>query len=108
MLKALSKWREVPYPPTIAKVEMIAAALKLGIYRSASSYLGQYRADAERAGYDLGDPIRRAFKDMTRSCTRGIGPGAKSMGLPMHRLCELPKGRQPWAAGVPSTRGSLL
>ena len=101
IVKALLKWQLTPYPPTIDKVEMVAAALKVGIYRSASSYLGQYRADSERAGYDLGDPIRRAFKDMTRSCTRGLGPGAKSMALPMHRLAELPKARQPWAAGGP-------
>ena len=83
ILKALGKWCLSPYPPTVDKVEMIAAALKAGNYRSPANYLGQYSADSERAGYDLSDPIRRAFRDMNRSCARGLGPGVKSKGLPM-------------------------
>ena len=101
ILKALGKWRLSPYPSTVDKVEMIAAALKAGNYRSPANYLGQYSADSERAGYDLSDPIRRAFRDMNRSCARGLGPGVKSKGLPMERLRDLPKQRQPWTPGGP-------
>ena len=68
------QWRMVPCPPTVEKVEMVAAVLKEGEYRSASSYLGQYRADSERAGCEVSGPVLRAFKDMTRSCNRGLGP----------------------------------
>ena len=57
MRKALAQWRMVPYPPTVAKVEMVAAVLKEGEYRSASSYLGQYRADSERAGCEISGPV---------------------------------------------------
>ena len=46
IVKALGKWKLVPYPPTIENVEMVAAVLKCGIYRSAASYLSQYRADS--------------------------------------------------------------
>ena len=81
-MKALLKWQFAPYPPTVDKVDMVVAALHVGIYRSASSYLGQCRTDSERAGYDLGDPIRRAFKYMTRSCTRGLGRGRRAWPCP--------------------------
>ena len=101
MRKALAQWGMVPYPPTVEKIEMVAAVLKEGEYRSASSYLGQYRADSERAGCEVTGPLQRAFKDMTRSCNRGLGPGAKSMGLPLPRLRELPQARQPWVPGGP-------
>ena len=90
-----------PYPPSVDKVEMVVVAFKAGNSRSDDNYLGQYLADSERAGFDLGDPIRRAFKDMIRSCDRGIGPGAKSKGLPMYRLHELPRQWQPWSPGGP-------
>ena len=72
--KALAQWCMVPYPPTVEKVEMVAAVLKEGEYRSASSYLGQYRSDSERAGCEVPGPVQRAFKDMTRSCNHGLGP----------------------------------
>ena len=56
IIKALDKWKLEPYPPTIEKVEMVAAVFKCGIYRSVANYLSQYRADSERAGYHLEGP----------------------------------------------------
>ena len=99
--KALATWGVTPYRPSVDKVEMVAAALQAGNYRSGGNYIGQYLADSARAVFDMGDPIRRAFKDMIRSCDRGIGRGVKGKELPMNRLHELPKQRQPWSPGCP-------
>ena len=41
IIKALDRWKLEPYPPTIEKVEMVAAVLKCGIYRSAANYLSR-------------------------------------------------------------------
>ena len=101
LAKALRPWQQTPWPITIKKIERIGSALKKGGYRSADSYLSQYRVSAERRGYEITGPLRRAFKDADRTCMRGIGPGVKSLGLPMHRLQELPGNHRPWVAGGP-------
>ena len=72
--RALAQWEQEPFPPSVEKIERVAAVLKQGGYRSASSYLGQYRADSERDGHEVTDPMRRAFTYMTTSCERGQGP----------------------------------
>ena len=87
---------------------MVVAVLKEGEYRSASSYLGQCRADSERAGCELSGPVHRIFKDMTRSCNRGLGPCGKSTGLSLARLRELPQTRQPWVPGGICPRNALV
>ena len=97
--KALAKWKQQPLPPTIEKIERVAATLKDGNYRSSESYLSQYRLEAERNGYEITGPLARAIKDGNRSCTRGIGPGTKSLGLPLFRLGELPGSHRPWVEG---------
>ena len=97
--KALTQWNQEPYPTSVEKLERLAAAPKAGGYRSASSYIGQYRADAERQGHEMSGPMLRTIKDMNRSCDRGIGPAVKSMALPMSRLAELPQERNPWVTG---------
>ena len=106
--KALDQWEQTPFPPTIEKIVRVAAVLKYGKYRSASSYLGQYRADAEREGHEITGPMRRMLTDMSTSCERGQGPGIKAMGLPMNRLTELPKGREPWVKGGPISPQAAL
>ena len=99
--KALQLWQQVPFPPTVGKIERVAATLRYGKYRSASSYLGQYRADSEREGYTLDGPLNRSFTDMSRSCTRGIGAPIRSKALPLERLGELPRSRKPWVLHGP-------
>ena len=91
----------LPYPPTTGKVVRVAAVLKQGGYRSAENYLGQYRADSERAGFTLDGPLTRMFKDMVRSCSRGVGSPLKSRPLPFARLGELPESRRPWVEHGP-------
>ena len=106
--KALGLWGQTPYPPTVVKITRVGAVLKEGHYRSASSYLGQYRADAERDGHEITGPMTRAIKDMTTSCERGLGPGVQSMGLPMARLTGLPRCREPWVKNGPISPQAAL
>ena len=109
IVKALRAWKQRPFPPTVGKIEKVAATLRYGKYRSATSYLGQYRADSERAGYSLSGPLYRSFKDMGRACNRGLGPPVRSKALPMDRLGDLPKNRRPWVPGGPiSPRTALV
>ena len=54
--KALAQWGQEPDPPSADKIELVATVLKQGCHRSASSYLGQYRTDAEHEGYEVTYP----------------------------------------------------
>ena len=61
----------------------VGAVLKEGSYRSASSYLGLYRANAERAGHEISGPMARARKAWPPLVSVVLARGAQSMGLPM-------------------------
>ena len=43
--------------------------------------------------------MARSLKDMSTACERGLGPGVRSMGLPLGRFEELPRARHPWVKG---------
>jgi len=105
----LRPWNLEPFPLTPAKVLRLAASLKAGGYRSASSVLSQYRVDAERRGDLLDGPVARAFADAGRSCRRGLGPVTKARPLPLERFAELPATPVPWVTGGPlGSRNALV
>ena len=109
LYKALGKWGQEPWPPTAEKIKRVGAALKKGHYRSGDHYLSQYRVSSEQRGFEWTGPFERAQKDAARACGRGIGPGMKSLGLPLDRLRELPGSPRPWVQGGPmSPRAAMV
>ena len=58
--KMLRFWKHTLLPLTREKVLALGTALKLGGYRSATSYLAVYRGFAERDGQDLASNELRA------------------------------------------------
>ena len=99
LYRALGKWGQDPFPPTLENITRVGAALKKGNYRSGEHYLSQYRVTAEQRGFDWSGVFERAQKDAARACGRGLGPGMKSLGLPLDRLRELPSSHRPWVRG---------
>ena len=106
--KALALWQLDLLPPSVVVIEALAASLKWGGYRSASSYLSVYKGYVERSGFSFGAPESRAMADAIRSCERGMGGPVKAMALPFDRLHELPGLRAPWAAGGPASPRNMM
>ena len=75
------------FPPSLERIQAIGTILKAGRYRSAETYLGIYKAEAERRGFRWTELEARAAKDAKRSCQRGIG--------------GLPGGWEPWVGHGP-------
>ena len=99
--KVLGKFGYTPLPLTPDKVLALGGALKAGGYRSASAYLSLYRTVAVRAGDVVTDQTARLFKDITRSCARGLGGPVRARALPLEHLGSLPGEAKPWAVGGP-------
>ena len=94
--RALATWHLELLPPTSEKLEALGATLKLGGYRSASSYFSIYKGFAERSGYQLTAVENRVLADSVRSCERGLGGAVKASALPFDRLHQLPGVHAPW------------
>jgi hypothetical protein len=97
----LAEWGLEPYPLSAAKLQRLGASLHAGGYRSASSVLSLYTADAERRGERLSPEVLRVLADVRRACRRGQGPPVRAAPLPLERLGELPGGPAPWVRGGP-------
>ena len=107
--KALARWNQEPYPPSVEKLERLAATLKAGGYRSATGYLSLYRSSCARAGHGFGPELAVAARDAARSCSRGLGAPIRATPLPLERLHVLSGGRAPWVAGGPcSPRNAVV
>ena len=64
------------YPPTVEKVHALGIMLKAGKYKSAESYVREYKGACERQGHNFDGVLARAARDTIRSCMRGSGqPG---------------------------------
>ena len=101
ILKALEEWGVSPWPMSKDKVIRLAASLKRGGFRSARNYLSLYRVRAARRGQQVTGQLLRTFRDVGRSCARGMGAPRRSTPLPLERLGELPEGDEPWSKGGP-------
>ena len=88
ILKALEEWGLSPWPISKDKVIRLAASLKRGGFRSARNYLSLYRVRAERHGQQVTPQLLRTFRDVGRSCARGMGAPRRSTPLPLERLGE--------------------
>ena len=86
----LGFWDKQELPLTVDKILALAAGLKKGGYRSATSYLELYKGVAERSGQEMTMFEQRAMRDCKRSCERGLGSATRAMPLPFGRLGELP------------------
>ena len=71
--KAIRMGQVDAYPPTPQSIQVLGTVLKAGKYRSAETYLGVYKAEAERRGHRWSELEVRAAKDAKRSCQRGLG-----------------------------------
>ena len=94
--KVLGLWGLEPYPPTQHKLVCLGAVLKAGKYRSAESYVGIYKSESQRKGFEWDHLLQRTSKDVVRSCTRGLGGPVKALPLPFKRLKDLPGSIEPW------------
>ena len=92
----LARFSSRPFPLTVSTLRQLGAGLKAGRYRSAPNVISQYRVDAERSGQSLSGAVLRAATDVTRACTRGLGPPARATPLPFSRLGSLPGGATSW------------
>ena len=99
--RAFDAWGADPFPPSVTKVTMLAAALKAGRYRSAPGYLSLYRTSSARLGHTIGPELVTAFRDAARSCGRGLGAPVRASPLPLLRLHALRDSRSPWTPGGP-------
>jgi len=106
--RILSAWNVEPYPITCQKIEWLGAGLKAGGYRSCQNILSQYRVDGERRGEALDSATLRVFKDVGRSCVRGLGPPLRAAPLPFERLAELQGSAAPWTAKGPICPRNVL
>ncbi len=96
-------------PPSREVIWALGAGLKKGRYRTARSYLSQYKGLCNRAGFSLSDVELRAITDAARSCERGLGGPVRALGLPFQRLSELDGGWKPWFPSGPfGTRNFLI
>ena len=106
--RALAMCNLEMFPPTPFKIQSIGTVLKAGRYRSAETYLGIYKAEAERRGFGWSDLEVRAARDAKRSCQRGLGGPQRALPLPFRRLGELPGGWEPWVGNGPMGPRNLV
>ena len=85
-------------PPSLLTV---AAALKAGGYRSASSYLCLAKRLHCEAGHAWTEGLRLALSDATRSVKRGIGAASTAVAFGLDKLVALPSRVAPAAVGGP-------
>ena len=109
ILNALGKWSFTPFPPTVDKLVALGAALKMGHYASAESYIFFYRSEAERKGFAFDPVLNRTLGDVLRSCKRGRGGVCKPTPLPLLRLHELDlQNDEPWCPDGPVGPGCAV
>ena len=82
--------------------------LKAGGYKSAESYVREYRGACERRGHGFDVVLARAARDTIRSCMRGIGGPVRAAPLPFQQLRHLPGDDGPWSSGGPLFPRNLM
>ena len=102
IVRALQPWALAPLPPTREVIVALGAALKLGRYASAESYLVLLKTMAEKQGFTYTAELSRLHRDVVRSCVRGQGGLVKPLALPLTRLGELDLSKnEPWLSDGP-------
>ena len=97
-----------PLPLTEDKLELAAALLRAGGYRSAMGYLSTIRRHHVRAGHCWTDRLQVYWKDVKRAVIRDIGPPLQADPFPVDLLVqgqnlnrlEVHRGQEWPAAGV--------
>ena len=85
--------KQEPYPLTIPKLQLAAALLKRGRYRSASQYLYTIKQIHLRSGYEWPSSWDKCLADLRRSCARGIGEARQAAPLDLDKSKD---GRGPY------------
>ena len=78
------------FPLTPRKIELAAALLRKGGYRSALNYLSAARKQHVRKGHKWTDQLQLMWMDCKRALLRGRGPDKQAQCLPLDVLAELP------------------
>ena len=84
---ASRKWAVVPV--TVEKLELAAALLKEGGYRSACLYLATIKRLHVQAGYKWTQQLNLEMADAKRAVNRGRGPDRQADPLPLDEIGEL-------------------
>lgn len=90
-----------PYPLTAAKLELGAALLLKGGYRSAPNYLGAMKRGHLERSYEWTPFLQLKMADCSRAARRGKGPDRRADVLPLDVLCGMPSAKLQ-AARTPS------
>jgi len=91
-------------PATVETVELIAAALKAGGYRSGDGYLSALARAHRRAGHAWGPELQVARAEVRRSLERGLGPAKRARTVPLEDAVGV---KEP-AAGVAQEDSDFL
>ena len=80
--------RLAPYPLTRDKVELAAALLRAGGYRSGALYLSHMKRCHVSKGFAWNEGLTLAQRDGVRAITRGMGPPAQAEPWPIESFCS--------------------
>ncbi len=75
-----------PFPITLPKLRLAGALLKQGKYRSSSQYLYSLKKAHTAQGGRWTTMMAIVFRDVKRSCDRGLGPPRQADALPLAAL----------------------
>ena len=82
-----------PFPLTLGKLQLAAAILKRGQYRSASQCLHSIKQEHINRGHDWPLPWNKHLADLRRSCARGLGGVRQAAALELDRAA----GKEPFS-----------
>ena len=103
-LKVLARTAQPPFeliPLTMSSIELLAAALKEGKYRTGGAYLQIAKKTHLMDGHTWGEALQTALRDAQRSITRGIGPPAHAADFQLENLVSCGSRKVKAVTGAP-------
>jgi hypothetical protein len=79
--------RLAPCPLSVRLLQLAAALLKSGGYRSGPHYLGSLKAEHVRLGFAWNEALSQVMRNGVRACRRGLGPPRRAAPAPLAALC---------------------